>query len=360
MPSTTEALQPSTALAQTGHVAVVTGASGGVGRAVVRKLAEKGYSIGLLARGRDGLEGAKRDVEDRGGRGAVIPTDVAQHDQVEAAAEEVERNFGPIDLWINDAMVSMYAPFWEISPEEYKHITDVTYLGQVYGTMAALKRMRPRDRGTIVQIGSALAQRSIPLQSAYCGAKHAIAGFTESIRSELIHAGSNVKITTVLLPGVNTTQFEWTKNRMPNKPRPTGTIYQPEVAADAIVFAAEHPERKKILLGYPTVQATVGEKIIPGALDHYLAHAAWEGSQLPEPANHDKPDNFWRPLPGDHGSHGPFDQQAWKNSPELFVTKHRGAFLAGLAGVGVAAALAFALRRNGDTPKQRAPAGKRR
>jgi short-subunit dehydrogenase len=329
------------------RVAIVTGASGGVGRAVVRGLARKGYSIGLLARGRDGLEGAKRDVEQLGGRALVLPTDVSQHAQVESAAESVDRELGPIDLWINDAMVSMYAPFWEISPDEYKHITEVTYLGQVYGTMAALKRMRPRDRGTIVQVGSALAQRSIPLQSAYCGAKHAIAGFTESIRSELMHEKSNVKITTVLLPGVNTTQFEWTKNRMPHKPRPTGTIYQPEVAADAIIFAAEHPERKKVLLGYPTVEATLGEKIIPGALDHYLSHAAWEGSQLPEPADPNKPDNFWEPLPGDHGSHGPFNEQAWTHSVQLWATKHRTGLLAALAGVGVAAAVAMSADRNG-------------
>lgn len=332
--------------ANNGKVAVVTGASGGVGRAVVRMLARKGYSIGLLARGRDGLEGARRDVEELGGRGLVLPTDVANNEQIEAAAEAVEREFGHIELWVNNAMVSMYAPFWKIGPDEYKHMTDVTYLGQVYGTMAALKRMRPRDRGTIVQVGSALAHRSIPLQSAYCGAKHAVAGFTESIRSELIHEKSNVHIVIVHLPGVNTTQFEWTKNRMPHKPRPTGTIFQPEVAADAIIFASEHPERKKVLVGYPTVESTVGEKFIPGTLDHYLAHAAWEGSQLPEPADPTKPDNFWEPLKGDHGSHGPFDDKAWSHSPQLWATKHRTGLLVALAGASLGAAAVAVGRRD--------------
>lgn len=330
----------------TGRVAVVTGASGGVGRAVVRKLAEKGYSIGLLSRGTDGLEGARRDVEERGGRGLVLPTDVARHEQIEAAADAVEKEFGPIDLWINDAMVSMYAPFWEIGPDEYAHITNVTYLGQVYGTMAALKRMRPRNRGTIVQVGSALAKRSIPLQSAYCGAKHAIAGFTESVRSELIHEKSAVKITMVDLPGVNTTQFEWTKNRMPHKPRPTGAIFQPEVAAGAIVFAAEHPWRKKVIVGLPAWEAVVGEKFIPGLLDHYLAHAAWEGSQLPEPADPHHRDNFWEPLPGDHGSHGPFDAVAKRHSGQLWATEHRAGLLAAVVGVGVGATLAAMELRN--------------
>ena len=317
---------------------MVTGASGGVGREIVRRLAEQGYSIGLLARGKDGLEGAKRDVEQRGGKGLVIPTDVAHHDQIEAAADAVEDQFGPIDLWINDAMVSMYAPFWEIGPDEYKHITDVTYHGQVYGTMAALKRMRPRGYGTIVQVGSALAHRSIPLQSAYCGAKHAIAGFTESIRSELIHEKSKINITTVLLPGVNTTQFMWTKNRMPNKPQPAGTIFQPEVAADAIVYAAHHPKRKRYVLGYPTWQAVVGEKFIPGTLDHYIAKTGWGGAQRPIPADPDKQDNFWNPLPGDHGSHGPFDNKAWKSSPQFWVSRNRISL--GIVAGGAAAILA--------------------
>ena len=327
-----------------GKTVVVTGASGGVGRAIVRLLGHKQCRVGLLARGSDALEAAAREVEQFGGRAMAIPTDVADASAIEAAAEAVDREFGGIDVWINNAMVSMYAPFWEISPEEYQHITEVTYLGQVYGTMAALKRMRARDRGTIVQVGSALAKRSIPLQSAYCGAKHAIAGFTESIRAELIHQKSNVYITIVHLPGVNTTQFEWTKNRMPHKPRPTGPMFQPEVAAGGIMFAAEHPWRKKFIIGFPTWQAVVGEKFIPGALDHYLAHAAWEGSQLPAPADPDHADNFWRPLPGDHGSHGPFDDQAESYSGQLWATEHRAGIMAAVAGIGLGA-VAVALSR---------------
>lgn len=327
-----------------GKVVVVTGASAGVGRALVRKLAQRGCKIGLLARGPDALDAAALEVQQLGGHAIPIPTDVADASAVEAAAEATERAFGPIDVWINDAMVSMYAPFWEISPEEYKHITDVTYLGQVYGTMSALKRMRPRDRGVIVQVGSALASRSIPLQSAYCGAKHAIAGFTESLRSELIHQKSRVRITIVNLPGVNTTQFEWTKNRMPHKCRPTGPIFQPEVAADGILYAAEHPWRKKVIVGFPAWQAIVGEKFIPGTLDHYLAHAAWEGSQLPEPADPDHQDNFWKPLPGDHGAHGPFDAKAHHRSGQLWATEHRG-LLATIAGIGLGAAAVAMTRK---------------
>lgn len=329
-----------------GRVVVVTGASGGVGRAVAHALARKGCYVALLARGNEALEVTAREVKELGGQAIAIPTDVADAEAIEAAAQRTEVEFGPIDVWINNAMVSMYAPFWEIGPEEYEHITDVTYHGQVYGTMAALRRMRPRNRGTIVQVGSALAQRSIPLQSAYCGAKHAVAGFTESIRSELIHDKSNVYITIVHLPGVNTTQFEWTKNRMPHKPRPTGPIFQPEVAADGIIFAAEHPWRKKLIVGFPAWQAIVGEKFIPGPLDHYLAHAAWEGSQLPEPSDPDKRDNFWQPVPGDRGFHGPFDNQSKNSSVQLWATKHRKSLLAAVTGLGVGMALAAKLYRD--------------
>jgi NADP-dependent 3-hydroxy acid dehydrogenase YdfG len=328
-----------------GRVVVVTGASGGVGRALARKLAARRCRIGLLARGQDALEAARHEVEQLGGAAIVCVTDVARHEQVERAAQAVEKAFGPLDVWVNDAMVSMYAPFWQISAEEYRHITEVTYLGQVYGTMAALARMKPRDRGTIVQVGSALAERSIPLQSAYCGAKHAIFGFTESLRSELIHEKSRVRLTIVELPGVNTTQFEWTRNRMPHAPRPTGPIYQPEVAADGIIFAAEHPKRKKVVVGFPALKAVVGEKFIPSRLDEYLAHAAWEGSQLPEPADPGRPDNFSRPVPGDHGSHGPFDRQSRASSLQLWATQHRGGLLAAAA-IGAGAALSLMMRRD--------------
>jgi short-subunit dehydrogenase len=323
-------------------VIVVTGASGGVGRAVVRKLGAQGAKIGLLARGHDGLEGARRDVEKGGGQAIALPTDVSDAKQVEAAAQAVEERFGPIDVWINDAMVSMYAPFIHMAPDEFKHIVEVTFLGQVYGTHCALKRMMPRDRGVIIQVGSALAYRSIPLQSAYCASKHAIEGFTESVRSELIHQKSRVRISMVNLPGVNTTQFEWTKNRLPHKPRPTGPIFQPEVAADAIIWTIDNA-RRQVNVGWPTVKAVVGEKFIPDALDHYLAHAAWEGAQLPAPADPNHQDNFWEPLRGDHGSHGPFDEQARTHSSQLWMTKNRR-WLTALAGLGIGAA-AVALAR---------------
>ncbi|HWE02224.1 MAG TPA: SDR family oxidoreductase [Tepidisphaeraceae bacterium] len=321
-------------------VAVVTGASGGVGRATVRMLGERGARVVLLARGREGLEGAKRDVESRGGKALVVPTDVSQFDQVQAAADAAEREFGPIDLWINNAMVSMYSPFMKMTPEEFRHIVDVTFLGNVHGTRCALQRMLPRNSGVIIQVGSALAFRSIPLQSAYCASKHAIQGFTESVRSELIHQGSDVRVSVVNMPALNTTQFVWTKNKMPHKARPTGTIFQPEVAAKAILFAVEH-NRREVMVGYTTVEATLGEKVIPGLLDHYLAKAAWEGSMLPEPADPNQPDNFWRPLPGDHGSHGPFDDTACRFSAQLWATEHRAGLLGGLliAGIGLTAYL---------------------
>ncbi len=317
-------------------VVVVTGASGGVGRATARMLGSRGAKIVLLARGRDGLEGARRDVESRGGQALVVQTDVSQFDQVEAAAEAAESAFGPIDLWINNAMVSMYSPFMEMTPEEFKHIVEVTFLGQVNGTYCALKRMQPRNRGVIVGVGSALEFRSVPLQSAYCASKHAIQGFFESVRSELIHQKSGVHLSMVNMPALNTTQFTWTKNKMPHQPRPTGTIFQPEVAADAILFAAEH-KRREIMVGYTTVEATLGEKIIPGLLDHYLAKVAWDGAMLDQPADPDKPNNFWQPVPGDHGAHGSFDSLARGFSIQLWATKHRKALLAGLIAAACAA-----------------------
>ncbi len=316
-------------------VAVVTGASGGVGRATARLLARRGAKIVLLARGTEGLAGAKHDVEAEGGQALVVPTDVSDCDQVEAAAAAAEREFGAIDLWINNAMVSMYSPFMRMTPDEFRHIVDVTFLGAVHGTRCALERMLPRNRGVIIQVGSALAFRSIPLQSAYCASKHAIQGFTESVRSELIHEHSRVRISVVNMPALNTTQFTWTKNKMAHKARPTGTIFQPEVAADAILFAAEH-ERREIMVGYTTVEATLGEKVIPGVLDHYLATAAWDGSLLPEPADRSQPDNFWKPVPADLGSHGAFDSIARGFSAQLWVSKHRTSLLAGVLMLGAA------------------------
>jgi short-subunit dehydrogenase len=319
-----------------GTVVVITGASGGVGRATARLMGARHASVALLARGHEGLDGAKRDVESLGGRALVIPTDVSRYEEVEAAAVAVENRFGPIDLWINNAMVSMYSPFLKMTPEEFQHIVEVTFLGVVHGTRCALNRMVPRDCGVVVQVGSALAFRSIPLQSAYCASKHAIQGFTESIRSELIHQKSRVRVSMVNLPALNTTQFTWTKNRMAHKPRPTGTIFQPEVAADAVLFISEH-DRRELMVGYTTVEATVAEKILPGVMDRYLATAAWEGSMLRERADPRHIDNFWAPVSKDLGSHGAFDALAYGFSPQLWAAKHRlviaGAVLLAAAGV---------------------------
>jgi NAD(P)-dependent dehydrogenase (short-subunit alcohol dehydrogenase family) len=308
---------------------VVTGASAGVGRAVVRRFARDGARIALLARGVDGLEAARREVEEAGGRALVIPTDVAQWDQVEAAAERVEREFGPIDIWVNNAMASVFSPVHEMQPEEYRRVTDVTYLGVVYGTLAALRRMRPRDRGTIVQVGSALAYRGIPLQSAYCAAKHAIQGFMDSLRSELIHDRSRVHVTMVHLPAVNTPQFRWVKSRLPNKAQPVPPIYQPEVPAEAIHWAAHH-RRRALWVGVPTVKAILGDRIAPGLLDHYLAQNGYESQQTDEPDDPNRPNNLWEPVPGDHGAHGVFDDRATGSSPQLWATTHRGLTIGGL------------------------------
>jgi NAD(P)-dependent dehydrogenase (short-subunit alcohol dehydrogenase family) len=321
------------------EVVVITGASAGVGRATAREFAKSGAYIGLLARGEDGLEAARAEIEAAGGRALAVPTDVADNAQVEAAAAAVERELGPIDVWVNNAMVSVLAPFDQVSPEEFRRVTDVTYLGCVWGTMAALKRMRPRNRGSIVQVGSALAYRAIPLQAAYCGAKHAIRGFTESVRCELLHDKSRVRLSVVELPGVNTPQFEWIKNRMPHKPQPVGTVYQPEVAARAIVWAARH-DRRELYVGVPTVKAIVGDKIAPGLLDHYLAGTVYEGHQTDEPEDPERPDNLWSPVPGDHGAHGPFDDRAKGRSLQLWASMHRSSLVAAFTGL-VGGALLF-------------------
>ena len=318
------------------EVVIITGASGGVGRATARAFAREGAYVGLLARGQDGLEGARRDVEKLGGRALVVPTDVADADAVERAAEMVERELGPIDIWINNAMVSVFSPVKEMRPEEYKRVTEVTYLGYVYGTLAALKRMLPRDRGVIVQVGSALAYRGIPLQSAYCAAKHAVQGFVDSLRSELIHDHSNVRVTMVQLPAMNTPQFSWVKSRLPRKPQPVPPIYQPEVGAEAVLFAARN-DRREMYVGYPTVEAIVGDKIAPGFADWYLARNGYEAQQTDEPVGADRRDNLWEPVPGDHGAHGLFDDRASASSPQLWANINRnwlamaGAGLAGLA-----------------------------
>jgi short-subunit dehydrogenase len=321
------------------EVVVITGASAGVGRAVVREFAGHGAHIGLLARGREGLEGAKRDAESLGGKAIAIPTDVADPGQVEEAASRVEEELGPIDIWVNDAMATVFSPFSEITPEEYKRATEVTYLGFVYGTMSALRRMRPRGRGTIVQVGSALAYRAIPLQSAYCGAKFAIRGFTDSVRTELMHEGSGVHITMVQLPAHNTPQFGWGRTKMPRHPQPVPPIYQPEVAAEAVYWAAHH-RRREVWVGTSSVMVILANKLGPALVDRYLARTGYSSQQTDQPVDPDRPDNLFTPVDEeeDRGAHGIFDEQAHEKSPQLWATKNRGWLaLAGVAGVACAA-----------------------
>ncbi|HEY3602284.1 MAG TPA: SDR family oxidoreductase [Chthoniobacterales bacterium] len=311
------------------RVIVVTGASAGVGRATVRAFAKEGAQIGLIARGQDGLRGAQRDAEERGGKAIMLPTDVADAGAVEAAARRTEEELGPIDVWVNVAMTSVFSPVKEMEPEEYKRVMEVNYLGYVYGTLAALKRMLPRDHGRIIQVGSALAYRGIPLQSAYCASKHAIQGFMDSLRSELIHDRSNVKVCMLQMPGMNTPQFGWVKSRLPNKAQPVPPIYQPEIAADAVVFASHH-DRREMYVGLSSVEAIVGNKLFPGLLDHYLARTAYSGQQTNEPRDPNQPYNLFQPVPGDHGAHGDFGSRARTSSPQLWTDKHRDAVILGL------------------------------
>ena len=320
------------------EVVVITGASAGLGRAIVRRFAQEGAHIGLVARGRDGLEGAKSDIEKLGGKAIIIEGDVADPETHEKAAKMVEDEFGEIDIWINNAMASVFSPVKEMKPEEYKRVTEVTYLGFVYGTLAALKRMLPRDRGVIVQVGSALAYRGIPLQSAYCASKHAIQGFMDSLRSELIHDKSNVRASMVQMPAMNTPQFSWVKSRLPNKPQPVPPIYQPEIGAEAVYFVA-HNDRREMYVGYPTVEAIVGNKIVPGYGDKYLAKGGYKSQQTDEPVDADRQNNLYEPVPGDHGAHGSFDDKSKDFSPQLWADKNRGKVA--LAGLGVAAGVAL-------------------
>src|SRR5207248_547748 len=282
---------------------VITGASAGLGRAAAREFARHGAKIGLLARGLDGLEAAKREVEDLGGTALIIPTDVANSAAVEQAADSIEEKLGPIDIWVNNAMASVFSPVKEMKPEEYKRVTEVTYLGVVYGTLAVLKRMLPRNRGTIVQVGSALAYRSIPLQSAYCAAKHAISGFTDSLRCELIHDQSRVHVTMVQMPALNTTQFGWVKSRLKHKAQPVPPIFQPEVGARAVYWAAHH-HRRELFVGSSTVAAIMGQKFIPGLLDKYLGKTGFDSQQYDGPEDRSRPNNLWESVPGDFGAHG--------------------------------------------------------
>src|SRR3954468_24901396 len=325
----------STSMQNEREVVVITGASAGVGRATAPAFGRRGARVALIARGRDGLEAAKREIESFGGEALVLPLDVSDPEAVEQAAATVEQQFGPIDIWINNAMVSVFSPIMEMQPDEYRRVTEVTYLGYVWGTLAALRRMKPRDRGTIVQVGSALAYRGIPLQSAYCAAKHAVQGFHDSLRSELIHDGSNVNVVMVQMPGLNTPQFGWVRSRLPRKAQPVPPIFQPEVAADAIVWAA-YSNRREVNVGWPTTKAVIGNNLLPQYADHYLAKYGYEAQMIDEPEVPGRPDNLWSPLPGDHGAHGVFDDQSADVSIEMALNKRRGWIAAGAAALLVA------------------------
>lgn len=328
---------------------VITGASAGIGRATAQLFGKRGANVALLARGAGGLEGAARDVEAGGGKALAIPTDVADYRAVDAAAEEAESAFGPIDTWVNVAFTSVFAPFSDITAEEFKRVTEVTYLGYVYGTMAALARMRPRDRGTVVQVGSALSQRSIPLQSAYCGAKHAVNGFTESVRCELLHQGSNVRITVVQMPAVNTPQFSWVLSRLPRHPQPVPPIYQPEVAARGVVYAADHPGRKQYWVGDSTAVTLIGQKFVAPLLDRYLGRTGYDSQQTDERVNGQQPHNLWEPVDqesgSDHGAHGEFDEKSHAHSPQVWLSQHPLAGGTGALGAGLGALLGARLAR---------------
>jgi NAD(P)-dependent dehydrogenase (short-subunit alcohol dehydrogenase family) len=321
----------------TSPVVVVTGASAGLGRAIAHAFARKGARIGLLARNPEALEACRRECESLGGEGLVLPTDVSIAEEVEAAASRVEEAFGPIDVWVNDAMVSVFSPVREMEPADYKRVTEVLYLGFVHGTLAALRRMQPREggrgKGTIIQIGSALAYRSIPLQSAYCACKHAINGFTDSLRCELYHDGSDVKITAVHMPAMNTTQFDWVKNRLPNDPQPVPPIFEPEVAAKVVVAAglARSP-RREYWVGSSTVAAIIGQKFVPGLLDRYLGRTGYKSQQIEgEPRDPNAPNDLYNYVPGVHSARGKFDDRSKRSSAEVFLTLHRHWVLAAAA-----------------------------
>ncbi len=330
-----------------GQVVVITGASGGIGRATAAAFGARGATVALLARGEAGLAGAARDVEAGGGRALVVPTDVADPAQVEAAAERVENELGPVDVWVNVAFTSVFSPFEKIEPEEYKRVTEVNYLGFVYATMAALKRMTPRDAGTIVQVGSALAYRGIPLQTAYCGSKHAIQGFHEALRCELLHDKSNVHVTMVQMPAVNTPQFSWVLNRMPKHAQPVPPIYQPEVAARGVLYAADHPKRREYWVGASTMGTLAANAVTPGLLDRYLARTGYSSQQTGQDRSSDQAINLWEPADGadgkDYGAHGVFDAKAVGRSEQLWLSQHHG--LLGVAAGALAAAAGVALVR---------------
>jgi NAD(P)-dependent dehydrogenase (short-subunit alcohol dehydrogenase family) len=327
---------------------VITGASAGIGRATARLYGGRGANVALIARGQAGLDGAAQDVEEAGGKALALPADMADHAQVTDAAQQAEEFFGPIDVWINVAFTSVFAPFSEISAAEFRRVTEVSYLGFVHGTMAALERMRPRGQGTIVQVGSALGERSIPLQSAYCGAKHAINGFTSALRCELLHEHSAIQITVVQMPAVNTPQFSWVLSRLPRHPQPVPPIYEPEVAARSVLFAADHPGRKQYWVGGSTAATLAANRVVPALLDRYLARAGYKSQQTSQEVAPDRPDNLWQPVDGtdgrDHGAHGAFDDRSHPRSPQQWMSQHPR-LLSGLAAGTVAAGAVLAGRR---------------
>lgn len=330
------------------QVVVVTGASGGIGRATATLFGSRGAKVALLARGQAGLDGAVKDIEESGGRALAIPTDVADYDQVESAARRAEDAFGPIDVWVNVAFASVFAPFVQIEPAEFKRVTEVSYLGFVYGTRVALDRMLPRDRGTIVQVGSALGERSIPLQAAYCGAKHAINGFTSTIRTELMHEHSKVNITVAQMPAVNTPQFSWVLSRLPRHPQPVPPIFEPEMAARAVVFAADHPRRKQYWVGTSTAATILANKFAAPLLDRYLARTGFGSQQTGQRVDAGRPVNLWEPVDGatghDHGARGMFGDRSHGRDPQLWFSQHARIVTGGLAAVGVAGVSTLAVR----------------
>ena len=333
------------------QVVVITGGSAGVGRATAHAFGARGATVALIARGREGLEAAAKEVEARGGRALVITADVADAKAVDDAASRVEETLGPIDVWVNNAMTSVIGPVKETSADEFRRVTEVTYLGVVHGTLSALRRMLPRDRGVIIQVGSTLAYRGIPLQASYCAAKHAIQGFNDSLYCELLHDRSAVRLCAVNLPALNTPQFRWVRNHMPRKLQPFGTIYEPEVAAEAIVWASENA-RRELNVGWGTTQAIVANSFAPGLLDRYLARIGYDKQQTEEPEEEGRRDNLWDPLPGDGGTHGVFGDRARSTSPQLFANTHRGgvaAVVAGLAILGLGSLLGHRRHRRSRT-----------
>jgi NAD(P)-dependent dehydrogenase (short-subunit alcohol dehydrogenase family) len=330
---------------------VINGGSAGIGRATARLFGRRGDRVGVIARGTDGLAAAAEEITAEGGTALPISADMASYAELDAAADRLERELGPIDVWINVGFSSVFAPFAEIGPEEFRRVTEVSYLGFVHGTMVALSRMRPRDHGTIVQVGSALAERSIPLQSAYCGAKHAIVGFTSSLRCELLHEGSNVHVTIVQMPAVNTPQFSWVRSRLPRQPQPVPPIYQPELAARGVAYAADHPRRRMYWVGGTTAATLIANRIAPAVLDRYLAKTGYDSQQTDQPARQHRPDNLWQPADGppgdDYGARGDFSDRAHDRSLQLWMSQHAGPVTAGVAGIALAGGILGAALRRG-------------